>query len=233
MGAPNAIVKWEVAEVDGQYNMRGINADGNAYLDATIAWYGDETFTVEFTSPEMCKTTMSIAEATVYTNTCGDEAALAISTVGIDLWTDMESQLNGLDDDKNFLDKACPWVIGGFGITSVLYVGTLTGAVIGAGVAGASMGAAYTAVAAGAWPVIPAFFTAATGCWIYGNVTDHASMAECVGGCSFGNTPCVEECIYDELQDDQVGTGVLLPQCMFACQEGDDACLSACGYYLQ
>jgi hypothetical protein len=83
------------------------------------------------------------------------------------------------------------------------------------------------------WPVLPAFFAAATGCLIYESAVDHASMAECVEDCSFADTPCVEDCIYWELEDGDVSAGVLLPQCAFACEQGDDACLDACAYYLQ
>jgi hypothetical protein len=234
------VVKWEVDQVGGLYNLRGINEDGQAYLDATIEWAGDDFFTVSFESPQSCQVAVSIAEAKVYFDTCDEEAAEAISSAGIALFTDMEGILAEAkaDTESPWVTKACPWVLGGLGAASVALFGagafsgasmvaliSMGGPVVGAG--GLIVGAGLTA----ATPAIAAFAGTAIGCWLYDVVQD-PPLAKCVESCGFGTTPCFDSCIDWELAEDDLDSMVLFPQCVFACQQDDENCFDSCSYLL-
>jgi hypothetical protein len=232
-GAPNAIVKWEVAQVGGLYNLRGINVDGDAYLDATIEWAGDEVFSVVFESPAACVITMSIAEATVYSNTCDEEGADAISSVGLDLFTDIEAVLAQAKEDANNpymsaeIDKVCKWAVGGLGVISAAVLGGGALYWMSAGIlpaVGGSVAAfGFLAVA----PAIAGFYVAATGCWLNGSM-QAPPLSACITECGFGNSPCFDWCIDEELEEGGLAHTVLLPQCVLACEQGDEVCLDAC-----
>jgi hypothetical protein len=233
--APGTIVKWEVLETGDLYQLRGINAAGETYLDATMEWYGDETLALLFNQPHSCEITMSIAEATVYTNTCDEEAAAAIGSVGLDLFTDMETVLTDAkkDGSSNWISKGCPWVVGGMGLISAGYFSA--GALYGAAFAAAS-GAGVIAPAAltGAIIAIPAVAVlgvTAGGCWLNGKLQD-PPLSECIADCSYGNTPCFDQCIDNELKEDNLAVSVLLPQCVFACEQDDEICLDSCSFLM-
>ena len=205
-----------------------------------MEWYGDETLALLFNQPHSCEITMSIAEATIYTNTCDEEAAAAIGSVGLDLFTDMETILADAKKENggNWLTKGCPWIVSGMGVVSAGFfsVGALWGAsfAASASIATSTTGMIGAAVVGGsvvAVPAVAALGLTAGGCWLNGKLQD-PPLSECIADCSYGNTPCFDQCIDHELQEDNLAVGVLLPQCVFACEQDDESCLDSCSFLM-
>jgi hypothetical protein len=57
-------------------------------------------------------------------------------------------------------------------------------------------------------------------------------LSQCIADCSFGTTPCLDGCVDDELGAGELENAVLLPQCLFPCEQKDDNCLDSCSYVL-
>ena len=234
-GSPGAVVRWEVTEDGALYSVRGINAYGEAYMDATLDWAGDEEFTLTFIRPHTCAVTMNIAEATVISNTCEGEAAEAIQTLGLGLFTDMEAMLAEARDDadSNWVSRGCPWVMGGLGAVTAGFfsAGALWGASFAAFSTTGMIGAAVTGGAVVAIPAALVLAGTAGGCLVNG-ILQAPPLSECIADCSYGDTSCFDDCIDDELDDGSLANVVLLSQCVLACDPDDDSCFAACAALL-
>jgi len=80
-------------------------------------------------------------------------------------------------------------------------------------------------------PAVAVLGVTAGGCWLNGKLQD-PPLSECIADCSYGNTPCFDQCIDNELKEDNLAVSVLLPQCVFACEQDDEICLDSCSFLM-